>query len=435
MRGFRSHIGWKTFGQSSIRAWAPLNVVVIQIAGGIRITWTNNPSATETEIWVSQDGAAYALVYTAGTGVATYDYTCDNGSTYNVELRSKIDSTVLNAPNTIATSSQVGGVQITWNDNNTSADHIEVWCNIAGAGYTLIATVLAGVQTYTHAATLGNDNIYKVRAKEGTLPVYSSYSTTSEIVYVISPIIATTTPSSITSTTASSGGNISNAGGHTITARGVCWKTSSGATPSDSHTSDGSGTGTFTSSVTGLSAVTLYYIRAYATTPEGTFYGDEQTFTSAANTSYANAGGTGDRHTLITVTGTVVWVVYGPAAPEHLVNGVTNTNDYDAFGSNPNITGIYIQFDFLAGNQKIINEAKWYQTSAVYSHGTWKWQGSNDGSSFTDIGTSFTLGGALVQTITNISGNSTAYRYYRLTGVSGATNANPYICEVEFKIA
>ena len=73
MRGFRSHIGWKTFGQSSIRAWAPLNVVVIQIAGGIRITWTNNPSATETEIWVSQDGAAYALVYTAGTGVATYD--------------------------------------------------------------------------------------------------------------------------------------------------------------------------------------------------------------------------------------------------------------------------------------------------------------------------------------------------------------------------
>ncbi len=92
------------------------------------------------------------------------------------------------------------------------------------------------------------------------------------------PTLTTTVISGVTTTTASSGGNITSDGGSAVTSRGVCWGTSSGATVSSSHTSDGTGSGTFTSSLTGLTANTTYYVRAYATNSVGTAYGNEVTF-------------------------------------------------------------------------------------------------------------------------------------------------------------
>jgi hypothetical protein len=94
------------------------------------------------------------------------------------------------------------------------------------------------------------------------------------------PSITTTSVSSIAGTTASSGGDVISDGGGTVSARGVCWNTSSGPTIANSKTTDGSGTGTFTSSVTGLSPSTLYYLRAYATNNAGTSYGNEVSFTT-----------------------------------------------------------------------------------------------------------------------------------------------------------
>ena len=70
-------------------------------------------------------------------------------------------------------------------------------------------------------------------------------------------------------------------GGYYISARGVCWSTSTNPTISDSITTDGTGTGVFTSSLTGLTSVTSYYVRAYATNSQGTSYGNQQTFTSS----------------------------------------------------------------------------------------------------------------------------------------------------------
>jgi len=95
------------------------------------------------------------------------------------------------------------------------------------------------------------------------------------------PALTTTTVSSVTSTTAGSGGNITTDGGSAVTARGVCWSTSSGATIAlSTKTSVGTGAGSFTSSITGLTAATMYYVRAYATNAVGTAYGNEVTFTS-----------------------------------------------------------------------------------------------------------------------------------------------------------
>lgn len=96
------------------------------------------------------------------------------------------------------------------------------------------------------------------------------------------PTLSTTSASSITSTTATSGGVISNDGNTAITARGVCWSTQQNPTTSDSKTSDGTGTGHFSSSVTGLSSGTTYYIRAYATNIVGTAYGSQLTITTTS---------------------------------------------------------------------------------------------------------------------------------------------------------
>ena len=87
------------------------------------------------------------------------------------------------------------------------------------------------------------------------------------------PILTTSAASAIATTSATSGGNISSDGGASVTARGVCWSTSQNPTTANSKTTDGTGTGSFTSSITGLSVNTTYYVRAYATNSEGTAYG------------------------------------------------------------------------------------------------------------------------------------------------------------------
>ena len=76
------------------------------------------------------------------------------------------------------------------------------------------------------------------------------------------------------------GGNITNDGGSTITARGVCYSVNPNPTLADSFTVDGTGTGVFTSNIDLLPLDSTYYIRAYATNATGTGYGNERTFTT-----------------------------------------------------------------------------------------------------------------------------------------------------------
>ena len=92
--------------------------------------------------------------------------------------------------------------------------------------------------------------------------------------------VTTTAASSIGLATATSGGNITADGGSSVTARGVCWATAANPVATGLHTTDGSGLGTFTSSITGLSANSTYHVRAYATNANGTYYGEDLTFST-----------------------------------------------------------------------------------------------------------------------------------------------------------
>ncbi|MBP7102081.1 MAG: fibrobacter succinogenes major paralogous domain-containing protein [Bacteroidales bacterium] len=92
------------------------------------------------------------------------------------------------------------------------------------------------------------------------------------------PVVSTNEATEVTQTTATSGGVISSDGGATVTARGVCWSTNQNPTIADNKTTDGTGAGSFTSPMTGLTANTKYYVRAYATNSTGTWYGNARSF-------------------------------------------------------------------------------------------------------------------------------------------------------------
>ena len=122
------------------------------------------------------------------------------------------------------------------------------------------------------------------------------------------PTVTTDSVTNITQTTATSGGNVTSDGGATVTVRGVCWNTSTNPTTANSHTTDGSGTGTFVSNLTGLIPNTFYYIRAYATNSIGTAYGDELTFTtqSVFNCGIDSINYSGQYYTTVFI-GTQCW--------------------------------------------------------------------------------------------------------------------------------
>lgn len=100
------------------------------------------------------------------------------------------------------------------------------------------------------------------------------------------PVLTTTPASSITGTGAVSGGNITSDGGSTITERGICWSKNQNPSIADSKSTNGSGIGSFTANITGLTAHTTYYIRAYATNSAGTSYGNNLGFVAWSPETY-----------------------------------------------------------------------------------------------------------------------------------------------------
>ncbi|MEI7421570.1 MAG: hypothetical protein WCK18_05725 [Prolixibacteraceae bacterium] len=138
-----------------------------------------------------------------------------------------------------------------------------------------------GIGTFTSSLTgLIPNTTYYVRAYS-TNSVGTIYG--NEVTFKTSanpPSVTTTNVTSVGKTTATGGGNVTSDGSATVTARGVCWSTTSSPTISGNKTSDGTGVGSFSSSITGLLAATTYYLRAYATNSVGTSYGNEISFTT-----------------------------------------------------------------------------------------------------------------------------------------------------------
>ncbi len=168
------------------------------------------------------------------------------------------------------------------------------------------------------------------------------------------PTLTTASITNITSGSATSGGNISADGGAAVSARGVCWSTAQTPTVADNRSTDGTGTGSFTSNLTGLAANTTYYVRAYATNSAGTGYGSAVQFTTGTVTDI-------DGNVYHTVTiGTQVWMVENLKVTKYR-NGDPIPNITDGTQWNNLTAGAYCSYDNNAANVSTYGQLyNWY---------------------------------------------------------------------------
>jgi uncharacterized protein (TIGR02145 family) len=165
------------------------------------------------------------------------------------------------------------------------------------------------------------------------------------------PSLITSAPCNITANSATCGGNINDDGGEEVTARGVCWSTSQNPTVNDSYTTDGGGTGSFVSSLTGLLFNTIYYVRAYAINNAGTTYGNEVSFTTlpvfipsvttdfisniTANSATCGGNVTDDGGATVTARGICWSISQNPTVDDSHANDISDTGSYSI-----NLTGL-----------------------------------------------------------------------------------------------
>ncbi len=155
-----------------------------------------------------------------------------------------------------------------------------------GTGTTMV-NITSGATLTTTISSLTNGTLYNFLlipytwdgTNAGTYNYLTVGALTATAIPAGIPSVTTRPITAITSSSATSGGSGLSSNGASITAKGVVWGLSANPTvPSANSTSDGTGTGTYSSSVTGLSPQTLYNIRAYVINSAGTGYGNNLTF-------------------------------------------------------------------------------------------------------------------------------------------------------------
>ena len=118
------------------------------------------------------------------------------------------------------------------------------------------------------------------RSLREMMHVIAGYRTEGTV--VSPPSVTTSSVTNVLSSSAQSGGVVNDDGDLSVVSRGVCVSTRQNPSLSDICRTSGSGIGSFSVSLTNLSANTTYYARAFATNSEGTSYGSQQSFTTVS---------------------------------------------------------------------------------------------------------------------------------------------------------
>ena len=281
-------IGVSGVGTNSATVSAEVDFTGTAGARGVCWNTTGNPTVEDT-------------YYYAGTGTGSYTAQMTDlqpNTTYYVRAYAKIGN-VYRYGNTLTfTTSRLLTVS-TDEVTNVTGSFAQCGGTVTGGGQGVTARGLcwnmSGTPTVEDSHTtegrgegsfsslmdnLTEYNYYHVRAyattAEGTVYGNEREFYASNVLYVTTAIVT-----NVTYNSATCGGTVDNNGGsNVIIARGVCYGTSSYPTVNDPHTSNGTGSGSFTANLTDLLPITTYYVRAYATTADGTTYGSQQSFTT-----------------------------------------------------------------------------------------------------------------------------------------------------------
>ena len=226
-----------------------------------------------------------------GMGMEMYDYT--NIILYNsLETDGlpviSLEITSISAHSAVCKAKIIAGTDVNvtkrgfcWsssNENPTISNH--VLDNGSGAG------------NYTgEISGLAQNTTYYVRAYAQTTDTIVYSNPKSFKTYAL-PSVMTILVTNITTVSAECRGEVLSDGGSTVTERGVCYSLAPNPTINNTTVTSGTGTGSFTCELTGLTKNTKYYVKAYAKNSYGVAYGEEKSFTTDAFPTFQYGGHT-----------------------------------------------------------------------------------------------------------------------------------------------
>lgn len=265
---------------------------------GILSVWTINSGATlnaESSIINISDGSTFSKTFSGGSktynilrlsGASIAQYTISGSNTF-----STLESTKTFAHSILFTTGTTQTIT-NWNISGSSGNVVTINSTTTGthtltkagggqvrSDYLSIQHSVATPSNTWYAGLNSTDNQAVATAGSGwlfTVPL---------------PTVTTQAVSAITDVTALGNGNITDDGSGTVTERGFVYDLATKSAPSNvspassGYASVATDTGTFTEgaftkSITGLTPLTTYYVRAYCENEAGYDYGDEVSFTT-----------------------------------------------------------------------------------------------------------------------------------------------------------
>lgn len=302
-------------GKATLTTTAVTNITALTATSGVSVTDAGGATLKSCGIcWATTQNPTLTNSHVEG-GKATGKYSCNMtelspNTTYYVRAYATTDITTVYG-NQVSFTTTSGLPVVTTTTATATSTTITTGGSISSdGGYNITARGVCysktnanptladayttdGSGTGSYSSTITNVSVstnYYVRAY-ATNSIGTAYAQTVTVTTGdgLPTVITTVIGENVTETTAVSGGQVTDDGGYTITARGVCWSTLPYPTISDSKTNNGSGTGYFSSSITNinLTGSNVYYVRAYATNANGTTYG-EQVKVNKENLDYKN---------------------------------------------------------------------------------------------------------------------------------------------------
>lgn len=289
--------------------------------------------------------SAFSDILTSLTGSTTYHFqafaTSPDGTVYGS------DQTFTTAPpltvttsaaSSIATTSAVlnGNITVLGSSGNATIEGF-YWGLTTSYGATISNSGSFGVAAFSGTPTgLTGSTLYHFQAF-ATSPDGTAYGSDQTFTTAAPLTVSTSAASSITTTSATLNGNITGLGSSgNATIEGFQW----GLTTAYGNTLSTSGsfaTGVYSQSLTALATGTTYHFRAFATSPDGTAYGSDQTFTTVAALTVATNAPSNLTPTTALLNGSIVQLGPGGNATVEGFNWGLTT----AYGNTLSSSGSY----------------------------------------------------------------------------------------------